>query len=56
MARITSGLCALLQARGIPVDGVGLQFHISVQSPPPLPEIAANMVGNTARPSSMAHR
>eukprot|EP01047_Picozoa_sp_COSAG01_P066050 COSAG01_NODE_9043_length_2571_cov_4.074838_1_plen_449_part_00 len=32
-----------MQERGVPIDGVGLQFHISVQNPPSLDAIAANM-------------
>jgi GH35 family endo-1,4-beta-xylanase len=32
-----------MKERGIPIDGVGLQFHISVDGHPPLEEIAENM-------------
>lgn len=32
-----------MRSRGIPVDGVGLQMHISVDSFPPFAEVAANM-------------
>eukprot|EP01051_Picozoa_sp_SAG22_P023755 SAG22_NODE_6269_length_877_cov_0.857326_1_plen_217_part_10 len=32
-----------MQSRGVPIDGVGLQFHVSVENPPSLSGIAANM-------------
>lgn len=29
--------------RGVPIDGVGLQFHVHAASPPPMTEVQANM-------------
>eukprot|EP00912_Choanoflagellata_sp_UC4_P000342 UC4_evm5s209 len=32
-----------MQSRGIPIDGVGLQFHWSLENHPPLDDVAANI-------------
>ena len=36
-------LVSTLRAQGVPIDGVGLQMHVSAASPPSDPDIAANM-------------
>lgn len=32
-----------LVQRGVPIDGVGMQMHISIGDPPPMEDVAANM-------------
>ncbi len=32
-----------LMQRGVPIDGVGMQMHISIGDPPPMDDVAANM-------------